>query len=421
MNASVGRRSAPREGSDSWLRPAVALAAIGWGANVFVPLIVLYQQHGVSALASEVMFGCYAVGLIPALLAGGRWSDRTSRKAVVTNALVLSLLASTVLVAGSNWPALLFAGRFIAGVSSGLAFGTGAAWIRELSAAHIDVHIGARRATIAMTAGFGGGPLISGAIAQWAPLPEVLPYLPHLFICVAALILLRPASSAARPHHDSTPNASHSDHSLAQRLLWISAPFAPWIFGTASIALAYLPAVVAAHAGGRRLAFAAVATALPGFAGVLVQPLVAKAAGGRSAPRLLLGVMGFVVLALIGAAWAAWAATVWAVFIAAIVLGAAYGAAQYAGMADIQHAARPSQLGVATSSFAAISYLGFSLPYLLTLAHGRLGWSPAQGLTVLTGVALLSTAWLSVSTRTKPPARGQRQLPHTHLIAFDDE
>jgi predicted MFS family arabinose efflux permease len=402
MNAIDSPRRELRDGSESWLRPAAALAAIGWGANVFVPLIVLYQQHGISLLATEVMFGCYAVGLVPALLAGGRWSDRTSRKVVVTTALALSTLASVILLAGSQWHALLFAGRFIAGVSSGLAFGTGAAWIRELSAAHADIHVGARRATIAMTVGFAGGPLISGLIAQWAPQPQVFPYLPHLVLCAAALVLLRPADPGKRAHRAAPVSTdTHPDQSLTQRLATVSLPFGPWIFGTASIGLAYLPAVVAAHAGAHRLAFAAVATALPAFTGVLVQPVVARAAAGRPVSQLLLRVMFLVIVALLGAAWAASAATVWAVFIAASLLGIAYGAALYAGIADIQHAARPVQLGVATSSFQAISYLGFAFPYLLTLAHNEIGWSPAGGLIALVVVAVACTAWLSVSTRTK--------------------
>jgi hypothetical protein len=49
-------------------------------------------------------------------------------------ALPASFLATCLLMAGEDLPLLLFAGRFVAGVSSGLAFGTGAAWVKELSA-----------------------------------------------------------------------------------------------------------------------------------------------------------------------------------------------------------------------------------------------------------------------------------------------
>jgi hypothetical protein len=178
-------------------------------------------------------------------------------------------------------------------------------------------------------------------------------------------------------------------------LLLVSAPFAPWVFGTAAIALAYLPALVADRAGSQPLTFAAVATAIPALAGVIVQPLAARlrpnARTGLLAPALLVAVG-----ALIVAVWAAFAATVWAVLIAAAVLGAAYGVTQFAGLADIQRVAEPARLGVATSAYQALSYLGFAVPYLLTLGHARLGWSPVTGLCVVLTAALASLLWLRI-------------------------
>lgn len=385
--------------SKDWLRPAVAVAAIGWGANQFAPLIVLYQQRGVSVAATEVMFGLYAVGLVPALMVGGRWSDRAGRRVVVLAALAVSLVASAVLMAGSAWHGLLFPGRLLAGISSGLAFGTGAAWIRELSSMEVRHQAGARRATIAMTIGFGGGPLVAGLVAQHVSRPELWPYLPQIALSVLALF----AVNRARGDAPVTPRASaerraERDESLRRHLLVVSAPFAPWVFGTAAIALAYLPALVADRAGSQPLTFAAVATAIPALAGVIVQPLAARlrpnARTGLLAPAMLIAVG-----ALIVAVWAAFAATVWAVLIAAAVLGAAYGITQFAGLADIQRVAESARLGVATSAYQALSYLGFALPYLLTLGRARLGWSPVTGLCVVLAAALASLLWLRVGGR----------------------
>jgi MFS family permease len=366
-------------------------------------LIVLYQRQGVSASATEIMFGLYAVGLVPALLIGGRWSDRVGRKAVVTTALWLSLLATVMLLIGAISQGWLFPARFAAGISSGLAFGTGAAWIRELSATHAHPHAGPRRATTAMTFGFAGGPLIAGVVAQWAPLPQVCSYVPHLILCAVALrALSRFDDSRAdivkhvAPHCDV---ATGNDKSLTRHLLLITTPFAPWVFGTAAVALAYLPATVADRAGSQRLLFAAIATALPAVAGVLVQPLMSRTAT-RPAKRLLVPAMAIVVVALVVATWAAATSTVWAVLFAAVVLGAAYGLTQFVGLADIQHSCRPEQLGAATSAYQAISYLGFAVPYLLTISHTVLGWSPAQGLSVLSVLAVLATMWLTLTTRT---------------------
>ncbi|WP_197501718.1 MFS transporter [Mycobacterium sp. 852002-51057_SCH5723018] len=388
-----------RVGTSGWLRPAIAVAAIGWGANQFAPLIVMYQQHGLSVAATQVMFALYAVGLVPALLVGGRWSDRAGRRVVVMTALLLSLAASVVLMTGSAWHGLLFPGRLLAGVSSGLAFGTGAAWIRELSA--LDAHhtAGPRRATVAMTIGFGGGPLAAGLVAQHLSRPELWPYVPQIALAALALLSVGKAGDSSGSAGAATVAGSTArDASLRKHLLLVSAPFAPWVFGTAAVALAYLPALVADRAGSQPLAFAAVATAIPAFAGVLVQPLVARLRpGGRLG--LLQPAMIVAVLALIVAAWAASAATVWAVLVAAAVLGAAYGVTQFAGLADVQRVADPSRLGLATSAYQALSYLGFALPYLLTLGHTHLGWSPVTGLGAVAILAVASLLWLTLHGR----------------------
>lgn len=393
-----------------WLRPAISVAAIGWGANQFAPLIVMYQRHGVSVAATQVMFALYAVGLVPALMVGGRWSDRAGRGVVVTTALLVSLAASVILMVGSAWHGLLFPGRLLAGVSSGLAFGTGAAWIRELSSRDAHDH-GPRRATVAMTIGFGGGPLVAGLFAQHFSRPEVWPYVPQLLLAAAALLAVGRAGDSTTPAGTVTvERRAEPAISLTKHLLLVSMPFAPWVFGTAAVALAYLPALVADRAGAQPLAFAAVATAIPAFTGVLVQPLATRlrpgARTGLLQPAMLVAVVGLVV-----AVWAASAATVCAVLVAAAVLGAAYGVTQFAGLADIQRVADPSRLGVATSAYQALSYLGFALPYLLTLGRTQLGWSPVTGLCLVSVLAVASLLWLIVHRRLarrtgQSPSRG---------------
>jgi hypothetical protein len=111
------------------------------------------------------------------------------------------------------------------------------------------------------------------------------------------------------------------------------------------------------------------------------------------------------VVALVVAVWAASAATVWAVLAAAAALGAAYGITQIARLADIRHVADPARLGFATSAYQALSYLGFALPYLLTLSHAHLGWSPVTGLCAVLTLAVASLLWLGVSGRWGQGAR----------------
>src|SRR3954454_7022432 len=135
-----------------WRLVAVAVATVAWGANQFAPMLLVYREElGISAATAQATFGLYALGLVPGLLLGGPLSDRRGRRPVLAAALIASVLASTLLLAGGHSIAWVFAGRLLAGVASGAAFSAGSAWIKEL--AHADgAGLGARRATVAMTA-----------------------------------------------------------------------------------------------------------------------------------------------------------------------------------------------------------------------------------------------------------------------------
>jgi hypothetical protein len=388
----------------SWLGAGLALAAVGWGANQFAPLIVMYQVRlGLSAAVADAMFGLYAIGLVPALLTGGRLSDRAGRRAVIMPALALSFLATCLLMAGAHDPLLLYAGRFLAGAASGLAFGTGAAWVKELSADVGDTAAGPRRATVAMTAGFAAGPLVAGACAQWLPSPAVTAYVPHLAVLVA---VAGPAwrtpdpGRAAATGSDSAriAEAGSSRPALARHFLLVILPFAPWVFGTAAIALAYLPTLAAPRAGRQELLFSALVTGLTALAGIAAQPLARTAR--RLPPGLLLPVPMAAVLAGIGcAAWAADTLSLPLVFLAAAVLGIGYGITQVVGLAEVQHIASPRSLGTATAAYQVLSYTGFAFPFLMSLATSRDHLTPTVLLLLLLGVAAAATAWLTITAR----------------------
>jgi hypothetical protein len=110
----------------------------------FVLLLLVYRDDlGLSAATAQATFGLYAAGLVPGLLLGGPFSDRHGRPPVLIAALVASVLASGLLLIGAQGVGWLFAGRLMAGIASGAAFSTGAAWLKELSLEAA----GARRAT----------------------------------------------------------------------------------------------------------------------------------------------------------------------------------------------------------------------------------------------------------------------------------
>ncbi|HEX3733387.1 MAG TPA: MFS transporter [Mycobacteriales bacterium] len=380
----------------AWLRAGIAVAAVGWGANQFAPLLLVYRsQLGLSAATAEATFGMYALGLIPALLVCGPLSDRFGRRRVIVPALLASAAASGLLIAGGSAVGLLFAGRLLAGAASGAAFSSGAAWIKELSpSGGTGSSAGPRRVTVTMTAGFGGGPLVAGLLAQWAPTPTVVPYLPHLALLVVALILVlrTPETRTAVPRAGQGWQVGLAEL-RGPRFRSVVLPLAPWVFGSASIALAYLPSLVQHRLGHVALAFTAVITMLTALAGILIQPLVRRMDVAGSA-RLIGVALSLVFAGLLVAATAAATEQPSLVVVAILVLGAGYGACQVCGLQEIQRLARPETLGGLTAVYQAVSYLGFALPFLLALAVHI-----ASAGVLLLGVAALALITLAWTVR----------------------
>src|SRR5699024_8603063 len=85
-------------GARDWIRAALAMFAVGWGANQFAPLLSVYQTElGLGQGEVTGMFAVYIVGLIPALVLAGRWSDAHGRRVLMRPVLVLSLAATVIM------------------------------------------------------------------------------------------------------------------------------------------------------------------------------------------------------------------------------------------------------------------------------------------------------------------------------------
>src|SRR6185312_11374877 len=202
VSTPAGRRS-PR----AWMRIAFAMFAVGWGANQFSPMLIVYR-HELSLTAGEVaaLFLVYALTLIPGLLIGGPASDRLGRRAVVWPFVALSPLATLLLVLGPRSLAMIAVGRALAGLCSGVVFGAATAWVQDVSPDGGPSNgpsngLSVRRSALALTGGFGLGPVVAAVLAQWAGDPLVVPYLPHLVIGAAAAAVLAGTleGSAERP------------------------------------------------------------------------------------------------------------------------------------------------------------------------------------------------------------------------------
>ncbi len=384
-----------------WLRAGAALFGAAWGSNQFTPMLLVYRrQMGLSTGTLEALFGVYALGLIPGLLIAGPLSDARGRRPVILTSAALSLAGTLSLVVADHALTPLYVGRFLTGLGSGAAFGAGTAWLRELSRPPLgdaSDHTAARRGAVTMTVGFAIGPLVSGVLAQWAPDPAVVPYLPHALLMLAVLALVPGAAetvtrgAAGGAITRALPSLRHP------RFRKVVAPMAPWVFAAPAVAFALLPSVVGAAHATDGIALTAIVAMVAAMAGVLIQPVArrldAHAAGNRAA-TLGLAVM---VAGLALAALTAHAQHTWLLLPSSIVLGMGYGLCLVAGLVEVQRLAHPEALAGLTAIYYVLTYIGFAVPFVLALAAHLTGY--ATLLLITAGLALVTALWVRFQGR----------------------
>lgn len=370
---------APRAGA--WRRVALLLFATGWGANHFASLLLVYRQRlALDAAAPAILFGMYALGLVPGLVLAGPLSDRLGRRAVVLPGACIALGASVVLGGlGRSFAALLL-GRLMYGVGAGAVMSAGAVWLVELSRAAPAA--GPRRATIALSSGFGLGPLASGAMAQYAPAPTVLPFAVHAALLTTVLAVAWRTEDTGGGAPTGRLVRITLDRGGWRGFLRGVVPMAPLVFAFPTIAFAALPSLLAGSLGGAPTAYTGVLAALTLGAGVLAQPVTARFAPAIAARLgLIVGAAGIALGAL-----AITAERPRLLLIVAPILGAAYGITMTAGLQATQRLARPDARGGITGLYYVLTYVGFAAPYLLALAVRVT--TPAAALAVTAGIAL---------------------------------
>ena len=375
--------------------------AVGWGANQFAAMLLVYRdEDGASAEAVTALFGAYALGLIPALLVVAPISDRIGRRRVMRPVLVLSVVATVLLLAGGDNLALLLLGRMASGIASGAAFAPGTAWVKELSADRPG-GTGARRAALSLSAGFGTGPLVAGICGQWLPWPTVTPYVPHLLLMAVVLAVAWNAPEPARAPRVGGPRSKAVVQAVGSRVFLLRVVLtAPWVFGAAATAFATVPTFVSLD-----VAPVAVIGALAGLtllSGALVQPIGRRLHDPR---RILVAGLLACSAGLACGLGVAALDSAWLVVPSVVLLGTAYGWILVGGLTTVEEVAHSDDLGTVNAVFYSLSYLGFAAPLLNTLALRVM--SPEELMLTGIGVALLTIpVVLSGTVRSRPLRAG---------------
>ena len=252
---SLGRSHDQARGQPGRLRFAglgYALTVLLTGTNLATPLYAGYERvFGLSPLDVTLLVAVYAAAVVVALLICGPLSDTAGYRPVLVAGLAAAACGSALLAAASG-PAWLFAGRAVQGLAVGTCSGA-------LTAGLVLTEPRGRRArasflaATATTAACGLGPVLAGALAQYAPAPRVLSYLVEIGLLVPAVAAAAalPGSLGVtgrrwQPRWPGLPapaRAAFAAPAVVSLLAW----------AVAYVVLALVPSYAAAALGGRNL------------------------------------------------------------------------------------------------------------------------------------------------------------------------
>ncbi|MCX2184166.1 MFS transporter [Streptomyces sp. SKN60] len=347
-----------------WLRCLLAGAVFVVcmaGTTLPTPLYPLYQQEfGFSELTVTVVYAVYAFGVIGVLLLAGNASDTVGRRPALLWGLGFAAASAGCFLAADGLP-WLYAGRLFSGLSAGLFTGAATAYVLELAPPG-----GASRATFVATAanmgGLGCGPLLAGLLAEYAPDPLTLPFVVHLALVAASLLVLlrlpetvtdRRPLSAVRPQRPALPPQV--------RAVFVPSAVAAFVgFALFGVFTSVSPAFLARYLHVDNHAVSGLVVALAFFASTAGQLAVSRVGVARSLP------LGCAVLlaGLLLLAGALYTDTLALIVLSAVVGGTGQGLAFRAAIAAVAQAAPADRRAAVISTLFVVAYAGISVPVI---------------------------------------------------------
>ncbi|MFB1298719.1 MFS transporter [Mycobacterium sp. pW049] len=358
------------------------------GTTLPTPMYSLYaQRFHFAVLTTTVIFAVYAGGVLFSLLCFGRWSDAVGRRPMLLAGVVLAVFSAAAFLTADGVPQLLV-GRALSGLSAGIFTGTATAAIIEATPPNRRTRAAAI-ATVANIGGLGFGPLLAGALVEYAPAPLHLTFVVHIGLALVAGIAL-----------SIVPETSGRSGQIGIQRLSVP-PEVRGVFTVAALAgfcgfavLGLFTAVAPSYVATFDIGNHAVA-GLVVFS-IFAASAAAQIAATRIAPQraVALGcattVVGMIVLAatlmlssLIG------------LVAAAVVCGAGQGISFSRGLAAVAERTPADRRAEVTSTYFVVAYVAISLPVVgVGLAAGVWGLR-AAGVSFTGAVAALASVCLA--------------------------
>jgi len=379
---------------------AIGLFTVTFAVNLQAPLYDVYAaESDVGATAVTAAFAAYACGLMPTLVLLGGLSDRIGRRIPMVTALLLGVLATTLLVKAPSWSSLVTA-RVLLGVGTGLATTAGTAYMNEMLGEDRS-RTAALYVTSATSLGFGGGALATG-ISLGLQGPTLFPF---SFIALLAAAPLLAIIVLALPRVDRPKRVSVLRLPVFPNGTWVFGGAMALAWSTTGMTIAVVPLELAANGLG---GWTGLVIFLAIFVGFLCQPIARRMTNSQSlALGFVLIPLGFLVLL----------AGVGLHLLALVLIGtcitsaASYGFSYLASLSEVaQHA--PQDRARATAGLFTYAYFGFSIPVIasgaladtLGLLTAMIVFSAVQILVTL----IIVTKWKRQSAR--PPATIEARL-----------
>jgi MFS family permease len=379
---------------------AYAFAVTALGTTIPTPLYGIYQERfGFSELTITLIYATYAAGVIAGLLLFGRLSDEIGRRRTLLPGLAFSA-ASAVVFLLAHGLAPLFLGRVLSGLSIGVFTGTATAALIDFAGPGEE-----SRATLASTfANMGGlslGPLLAGALAEWAGAPLRLPFWVDLALLVPAALLIwsipEPVARTGRPRLRLQPLRVPAE----MRSIFAKAALAAFVgfavLGSfTGVAPAFLATILGVHSH-----FVIGLVVFVVFAASTVGQLLL----GRMTP--LTGMRGGCACLVLGLAviFASLAAESLALLvIGGVIAGLGQGLSFRAGLYTVNASAPPERRAEVASSFFVVAFVALSIPVIGIGVLAELASLRTAGLVFSALVALLAATGFVLLAREPDPA-----------------